>query len=99
MLSITQDQSTAQFSSPHLAVREAIEQALPRLREMMAENGITLGNVMVGSDSFQQDNRQQQAHHSARDTNNMAGTRPETAGQIDTAVMPSRHLGMVNTYA
>ena len=99
MLSITQDQATAQFSSPHLAVREAIEQALPRLREMMAENGITLGNVMVGSDSFQQDNRQQQAHHSARDTNNMAGTRPETAGQIDTAVMPSRHLGMVNTYA
>lgn len=99
MLSITQDQATAQFSSPHLAVREAIEQALPRLREMMAENGITLGNVMVGSDSFQQDNRQQQAYHSAKDTNNMAGTRPETAGQIDTAAMPSRHLGMVNTYA
>lgn len=98
-LSITQDQATAQFSSPHLAVREAIEQALPRLREMMAENGITLGNVMVGSDSFQQDNRQQQAYHSAKDTNNMADARPETVGQIETTVVPSRHLGMVNTYA
>lgn len=99
MLSITQDQATAQFSSPHLAVREAIEQALPRLREMMAENGITLGNVMVGSDSFQQDNRQQQAYHSAKDTSNMAGARPETVAQIETTVVPSRHLGMVNTYA
>ncbi len=99
MLSITQDQATAQFSSPHLAVREAIEQALPRLREMMAENGITLGNVMVGSDSFQQDNRQQQAYHSAKDTNNMAGTRPEIAGQIETTVVPNQHIGMVNTYA
>ena len=98
-LSITQGQATAQFSSPHLAVREAIEQALPRLREMMAENGITLGNVMVGSDSFQQDNRQQQAYHSAKDTNNMADARPETVGQIETTVVPSRHLGMVNTYA
>lgn len=99
MLSITQDQATAQFSSPHLAVREAIEQALPRLREMMAENGITLGNVMVGSDSFQQDNRQQQAYHSAKDANNMAGARPETVGQVETTVVPSRHIGMVNTYA
>lgn len=98
-LSIMQDQATAQFSSPHLAVREAIEQALPKLREMMAENGITLGNVMVGSDSFQQDNRQQQAHHSAKDTNNMAGVNPETVGQIETTVVPSRHHGMVNTYA
>jgi len=99
MLSITQDQATAQFSSPHLAVREAIEQALPRLREMMAENGITLGNVMVGSDSFQQDNKQQSAYHSAKDINNMAGARPETVNQIETTVVPSRHLGMVNTYA
>lgn len=99
MLSITQDQATAQFSSPHLAVREAIEQALPRLREMMAENGIQLGNVMVGADSFQQDNRQQQAYRSEKDINNMAGASPETVNQIETAVVPSRHNGIVNTYA
>lgn len=98
-LSITQDQATAQFSSPHLAVREAIEQALPRLREMMAENGIQLGDVMVGADSFQRDNRQQQAYHSAKDANNIAGARPEIVGQIETTVLPSRHRGIVNTYA
>jgi flagellar hook-length control protein FliK len=43
MLSITQDQATAQFLSPHLAVCEVIEEALPRLREMMAENGHSIG--------------------------------------------------------
>lgn len=99
MLSITQDQATAQFSSPHLAVREAIEQALPKLREMLAENGIQLGNVTVGADSFQQDSRQQQAYHSEKDTTHMTDARPETAGPIETTVVPSRHLGMVNTYA
>ncbi|MDP2878869.1 MAG: hypothetical protein Q8N74_05000, partial [Sulfuricella sp.] len=38
----------------HSAVREAIETALPRLREMLADNGIMLGNVTVGSESFSQ---------------------------------------------
>ena len=98
-LSIMQDQATAQFSSPHLAVREAIEAALPRLREMMAESGIQLGNVMVGADSFQQENKQQQALHSAEGGTSMTGARTETTGQIETTVSSSRHNGMVNTYA
>lgn len=99
MLSITQDQATAQFLSPHSAVREAIEAALPRLREMMAENGIQLGNVMVGAESFQQENKQQQAFHSAKGDTSMIGTRTEAIGQIETTVSSSRHNGMVNTYA
>jgi len=99
MLSITQDQATAQFSSPHLAVREAIEAALPRLREMMAENGIQLGNVMVGADSFQQENKQQQAHNSAKGATTLIGTSTETVGQIETTILPNRHNGIVNTYA
>lgn len=47
-------QASIQFASPHLATREAIESALPRLREMMADSGIALGNVTVSADSFQQ---------------------------------------------
>lgn len=99
MLTITQDQATAQFVSPHLAVREAIQEALPRLREMMAENGIQLGNVMVGADSFQQENKQQQSYQSARNATNILGAEAETGNQIETITTPSRHLGMVNTYA
>lgn len=47
-------QASIQFASAHLATREAIESALPRLREMMADSGIALGNVTVSADSFQQ---------------------------------------------
>ncbi len=100
MLSIAQDQATAQFVSPHPAVRDAIQEALPRLREMMAENGIQLGNVTVGSDSFPQENKQQQAFRAAKDSSNMNNTaRQEAAGQIQTATVPVRHQGLVNTYA
>lgn len=99
MLSITQDQATAQFLSPHLAVREAIEAALPRLKEMMAENGIQLGNVMVGADSFQQENKQQHAHHPEKGAGSLMGANTGTVGAVETAIMPNRHNGIVNTYA
>lgn len=39
---------TVHFVSAHAAVRDAIEAALPRLREMMAEAGLTLGEATVG---------------------------------------------------
>lgn len=58
-ISLNSDQASAVFTSPHAAVREAIEAALPRLREMLADNGLSLGNVNVSSQSFQQ---QQQQH-------------------------------------
>ncbi len=100
MLSISQDQATAQFVSSHPAVRDAIQDALPRLREMLAESGIQLGDVMVGADSFQQDNKQQQqAHQSDRSAPSMTETRMETAGAIEATVMPTKHHGIVNTYA
>lgn len=53
-LTISNDQASALFVSHHSAVREAIETALPRLREMLADNGIMLGNVTVSSESFSQ---------------------------------------------
>ena len=47
------------FNAQHATTREAIESALPRLREMLAEQGLSLGNASVndqqGSDPRQQD--------------------------------------------
>ncbi|MDP1683519.1 MAG: flagellar hook-length control protein FliK [Burkholderiales bacterium] len=57
-ITISNDQATAMFVSAHASVRDSIEAALPRLREMLGESGLTLGNVNVSSQSFQQ---QQQA--------------------------------------
>ncbi len=59
-LSINNDQATIQFVSQHQEVRTAIESALPKLREMMMDSGISLGNASVDSGSFQQSNFNQQ---------------------------------------
>jgi len=53
-LTISNDQISAQFVSHQPAVREAIEAAMPRLREMFADSGMTLGNASVSSDSLPQ---------------------------------------------
>jgi len=46
-------QLSATFNSPHAAVRDALEQQLPRLREMLAEQGISLGESSVNDQGAQ----------------------------------------------
>ena len=49
------------FHAQHAVTREAIEQALPRLRELLAENGLTLNQADVGEQAgpdVQQGNRE-----------------------------------------
>jgi flagellar hook-length control protein FliK len=50
-LTVSGDQTNALFVSANPAVREALESALPRLREMLADAGITLGQAQVGSEA------------------------------------------------
>lgn len=52
-LSLNDDNATARFFSPHAEVREILEQALPRLREMLAGAGVQLGQSDVGAQSQQ----------------------------------------------
>lgn len=53
-VSIDNNNATASFTSPNPEVREAIETALPRLREMFASAGIDLGQTNVSAESFRQ---------------------------------------------
>ena len=102
MLNINSDQATIQFASSHPAVREAIEASLPRLREMMAENGITLGDVSVGAESFQQqtDTRQNNKESSGHGYNsNLTGMNDESMGKVESPNSLNRHNGIVNTFA
>jgi flagellar hook-length control protein FliK len=46
------NQASVSFSSPHADVRAALETALPRLREMLAESGISLGQANVNAEAF-----------------------------------------------
>lgn len=53
-LSVKNDQASALFVSANAEVREVIESALPRLREMLAGVGVELGQANVSSESFRQ---------------------------------------------
>lgn len=53
-LSMNGDQANATFVSANPAVREALENAVPRLREILQEAGVSLGQTQVGAESFQQ---------------------------------------------
>ncbi len=105
MLSLTGDNgglASAQFVSPHLAVREAIEAALPRLREMMAESGIQLGDVMVGAESFQrQEQGERQGHQHAKNSNGVNGfnAQDELNPRLEKHLNLNRYSGIVNTFA
>ena len=101
VLSISDNQATAVFSSPHSAVREAIENAMPKLRESMAENGIMLGNASV-NDQAPRDN----GAYNDMNQRNAPRISPQTDTNATVAAptsLPprpaSRHNGMVDTFA
>ncbi len=59
-LHIFQDQVSVTFTSPHANVRDAVEQSMPRLREMMAEQGLNLGESLVNDQSSDQGRQQRE---------------------------------------
>ena len=46
-INTSQEQTTVNFISPHAAVRDALDQNLPKLRELMAEQGVDMVDVDV----------------------------------------------------
>ncbi len=67
-ISVDKGHASANFVSANAEVRQAIESALPSLREMLASTGIELGQTNVGAESFRQsggnENGQGQGHAS-----------------------------------
>jgi flagellar hook-length control protein FliK len=48
-LSMDGDSTRISLASPHAAVRDALEQAVPRLRELLGQSGLDLSQVNVGA--------------------------------------------------
>ena len=98
VLKMNGDQATAMFTSPHAAVRDAIEQAIPKLREMLADNGIMLGHTMVSDHTA--NNRQDNAPRKPQGRETTAEGINE-GGKLQEARVTgiSRHNGMVDTFA
>jgi flagellar hook-length control protein FliK len=91
-------QASLHFASPHAEVRETLENALPRLRELMADAGISLGNATVGSESFSRQPAPEQGRQSAQAT--AATPHGSTAAAVAATRAPLRRgSGLVDTFA
>lgn len=97
VINLSNDQATANFFSAQPEVRQALEAAFPRLREMMNEAGIELGQATVSSETPQQNERD------ARQAQGIARLLPgndDALGAIQTGQMPIRQSrGLVDTFA
>jgi flagellar hook-length control protein FliK len=60
-LNMNNDQTSVTFIANHAATRDALEQALPRLRESFSENGMKLADAEVTQHSAEQQNQEDTA--------------------------------------
>jgi flagellar hook-length control protein FliK len=100
-LTVTGDQANAVFSSPNAAVREMIENSLPRLREILAGSGLNLGQADVGAQSFAQQQQAQQDQQQAATNRRLASADFTPGLDLGAGVATLRSgtgVGMVDTF-
>lgn len=76
------DQATIAFSAQHGATREAIDAALPKLRELLSEQNVNVVDVDVSQHSFA-DQRDQQALKNQQDGMEAIGVSEEGSALFD----------------
>lgn len=102
-INLNGDQATASFASPFGEVRQAIESALPQLKEMLASAGIDLGQANVGANLAQQQREAPQQQAKARRDGDENAILPATSDHaVGANLAPSpvaRGRGMVDLFA
>ncbi len=96
VLNVSNDQATVAFSAEQLEVRQALENALPRLREMMSESGIALNNATVDAGARQQQDEQRRTPGGAGGNGNLAGagTGDEGEAALNEVAPRTRTVGL-----
>lgn len=86
------DQASVQFGAAHVDTRNAIENALPRLREMFASQGLSLADANVSREPpRQQQHPTPQSSSSSSGFNDEEGVTAVSAAQV--------RLGLLDAYA
>ncbi|WP_058049018.1 flagellar hook-length control protein FliK [Janthinobacterium sp. Ant5-2-1] len=101
VLTVTNDQADAAFMSAQPEVRQALEAAMPRLREMMSEAGIAFGSATVSAGTPEQQNNGERAASGEHRGNGQGGG--VSGGEIAIAPATSGRgrpsLSAVDTFA
>lgn len=98
-LHISNDQASASFTAAQPEVRAALEAAMPKLREMMSEAGISLGNATVSTNLPNQQQQSGQGEQSQRQSGGQFDN--SSNDEIPRTVVTrsiSQALGMVDTF-
>ncbi|MFT5963062.1 MAG: flagellar hook-length control protein FliK, partial [Burkholderiaceae bacterium] len=96
VLNVSNGQADASFFAAQPEVRQALEAALPKLREMLGEAGISLGQANVSSGSPNPQSNSERNDNGTRRSapSGVSGTTAVTARRIT-----SSGNGMVDTFA
>lgn len=98
-LSMADGQASLSFVTQHAAVRDAIEAASPRLRDMMGESGISMGSVSVNVGSFSQQQQAFQQNNSSGSSRQGGSVDADVAEPIAVSVQSLDEQGLVNLFA
>jgi flagellar hook-length control protein FliK len=96
VLSVSNNQATVEFMAAQPEVRQALEAALPRLRDMMSESGIQLGQANVSAGGQQQFAGSDGGGRSGGRGNDHAGAE---APQVRQGMVRIARDGTVDTFA
>lgn len=96
-IQLHKDHASVTFTAPSQQVRDALESAVPRLREMMTNIGLSLGDVNVSQQSFGQG---QQANENAGSAHSFTSDEGESDRlEAIAPIAPRRGIGMLDAYA
>ncbi|MGI9235294.1 MAG: flagellar hook-length control protein FliK [Woeseiaceae bacterium] len=86
------------FHAQHAVTRDALEQALPRLREMLAENGLSLGQADVSERGVDEGGSDKQSEQSALDSIADDAHGQDQDAAADLARRPNTSNGLLDTF-
>jgi flagellar hook-length control protein FliK len=102
VLQVSDNHAHALFVSQHPEVREAVEAALPKLREAMEQNGIGLGSASVSDGFARQTGQEGQSSNGSGKGGTGSGVASggDSEGDANVAdVAVRRSVGLVDTFA
>lgn len=98
LIDMSDEQVSVSMSSRHAVVREAMEQALPKLREMLDEKGFSLADTDISKHSFAEQ-REQNAENNKTGINRGANDELLASGVSEQVIQQvSLPAGMVDYY-
>lgn len=99
-INLSGDQASLAFASPHPEVRQAIESAMPQLKELLSSAGINLGQANVGANLSQNpDNHSHTANENRLANENDILPANDNAASTSASAVLQRGRGLVDLFA